>query len=78
MRVNGAHNTVGKILAPTTLFGLCCATEVAEYYFLQVYRVRSLVSWFDLCALPYFSPFVPWSFPGGRPRSIGPSRLWLC
>ena len=33
MGVNGAHNTVGKMSTPTTLFGLCCAKEVAEYYF---------------------------------------------
>ena len=33
MRVNGAHNTVEKMLTPTTLFGLCCAREVGEYCF---------------------------------------------
>ena len=33
MGVNGTHNTVGKMSTPTTLFGLCCAREVAEYNF---------------------------------------------
>ena len=33
MGVNGAHNTIGKMSAPTTLFGLCCAREVVEYCF---------------------------------------------
>ena len=33
MGVNGTHNTIGKMSAPTTLFGFCRAREVAEYYF---------------------------------------------
>ena len=33
MGVNGAHNTIGEISAPTTLFGLCCASKVVEYCF---------------------------------------------
>ena len=34
MGVYGAHNTVGKMSAPTILFRLCCAREVVEYCFL--------------------------------------------
>ena len=70
MGVNGTHNTVGKMSTPTTLFGLCCAREVAEYYFLQVYRVWSPVLRFDLYALPYF----PRSFPGPYRAGV-PGRL---
>ena len=31
MGVDGAHNTVGKMSAPTTLLGFCHAREVAGY-----------------------------------------------
>ena len=72
MGVNDAHNTVGKMSTPTTLFGLCCAREVAEYCFLQVYRVRSLVSWFDLCALPCFLRSFPGPFRAGVPGWLVP------
>ena len=32
MGVDGAYNTVGKMLAPTTLLGLCYAREVIGYF----------------------------------------------
>ena len=31
MGVDGAHNTVGEMSAPTTLLGLCHAREVTGY-----------------------------------------------
>ena len=54
MRVNGAHNTVGKISAPTTLFGLCYAREVAGYCPAGV-QGTFLGIVVDLGALLYFS-----------------------
>ena len=38
--------------------------------FLQLYRIRSLVSWFDLYALSYFL----WTFPGPYRAGV-PGRL---
>ena len=70
---NGAYNTVdGNVGAYNTV----CVRAVAEVLFLQVYRVWSLVSWFDLCALACFLRLPPWSFPSGRSWSDGPSRSW--
>ena len=43
MGVNGVHNTVGKMSVPITPFGLCCAREVAEYYF---YMCTGYSSWY--------------------------------
>ena len=42
MGVDGTHNTVGKISAPTTLFGSVMLGR-SQGTVLQVYRVRSLV-----------------------------------
>jgi len=72
MGVNGAHNTIGKNVGA---YSTVCVRAVRRVLFLQVYRVRSLVSWFDLCALP-FSPDVSWSLPSRRPRLAGPNRLF--
>ena len=73
MGVNGAHNTVGKISAPTTLF-------VSG-------RLQSIISTgvqgtvpgivVGLVRLALLCLSVPWSFPSGRPRSVGLNRLWL-
>ena len=70
MAVNGAHNTVWKnIGAYNTAWALLCQGG-CRVLFLQVYRVRSLVLQFDLCALPYF--LCP--FPS--PHRVGvPGRL---
>ena len=65
MRVNGAHNTIGKMSAPTIL--LCQGG--CRVLFLQVYRVRSLVSWFDLCACLTFS--VHFLVPTERESPVG-------
>ena len=54
MGVDGVHNTVGKISAPTTLFGLCYAREVAGYCPAGV-QGTFLGIVVDLGALLYFS-----------------------
>ena len=48
MGVNGAHNTVVKMSALTTLLGFCRAREVVEYYF---YRCTGYGPWY--CGLTY-------------------------
>ena len=71
MRVNGAHNTVGKMSAPTTLFvprRLQSTVSVGVQGMVPGIVVR-------LVRPTLLSLFVPWSFPSGRPRSVGPSRL---
>ena len=73
MGVNAAHNTIGKMLVPTTLFvsgRLQSTVSAGVHGTVPGIMVR-------LVRLVLLSPFVPWSFPGGRPRSVGPSRLWL-
>ena len=53
MGANGAHNTVGKnIGAYNTVWVMSCQGG-RIVLFLQVYRVRSPVLRFDLCALPF-------------------------
>ena len=69
MRVDGAHNTVGQILAPTTLFGFCHAREIAGYYPTGVQGTVLGIA-VDLGALPYF--FHP--FPGLHRAGV-PGRL---
>ena len=68
MGVNGTHNTVGKMSTPTTLFvsgRLQSTVPVGD-------RVRSLVSWFDLSALPCFLRSFPGPFRAGVPGELVP------
>ena len=68
---NGAHNTVEKMSAPTTLFvsrRLHSTISTSVQGMVPGIVVR-------LVRLALLSPSVPWSFLSGRPRSIGPSRL---
>ena len=55
MGVNGAHNTVGENFgAYNTAWVLTCQGG-RRVLFPQVYRVRTPVLRFDLCALPYLA-----------------------
>ena len=67
---NGAYNTVGEnVGAYNTAWALPCQGGW-RVLFLQVYRVRTLVLRFELCALPYFlCPFY------GLYRAGVPGRL---
>ena len=58
MGVDGAHNTVGKMSAPTTLLGFCHAREVAGYCPAGVHGMVLGIA-FDLSALPYFLRLFP-------------------
>ena len=67
MGVNGAHNTVGEnVSAYNTAWVLSCQRG-RRVLFLQVYRVRSPVLRFDLCALPYFLRPFPGPYRAGIP-----------
>ena len=73
MGVDGAHNTVGEMSAPTILLGFCQAREVTGYCPTGVQgTVLGIAVYFECPALR--SPFVSWSLPSGHPRSVGPSR----
>ena len=71
MGVNDAHNTERKMSAPTTLFvlGRLQSTVSAGVQGMIPGIVVRLV------CLALLSLFVPCPFLGGRPRSVGPSRL---
>ena len=69
MGVNGVHNTVGKNIGA---YNTVCVRVVAEYRFLQVYMVWSLVLRFDLCALPYFLRTFPGLYRAGVPGRLVP------
>ena len=57
MGVDGAHNTVGKMSAPTTLLEFCYAREAIGYYPAGVQGTFLGIA-VDLGALPYcFRPF---------------------
>ena len=65
MGVNDAHNTIGEDVGVyNTVWALLCQGR-CRVLFLQVYRVRSLVSWFDLCALPCFLRLFPGPYRAG-------------
>ena len=69
MGVDGAHNTVGKMLAPTTLLEFCHAREVVGYCPAGVHGMVLGIA-VDLSALPYFlHPF------SGPYRAGVPGRL---
>ena len=72
MGVNGAHNTVGEnIDAYNTAWVMSCQGG-RRVLFLQVYRVRSPVLRFDLCALPYFLRPFPGPYRAGVPGRLVP------
>ena len=75
MGVNGAHNTVGKMSVPTTLFGLCCAREVAEYYFC---RYTGYGPWYrGLTCVPCLTFFVRFLALTERASPVGWSQSAL-
>ena len=57
MRVDGVHNTVQKMSAPTTLLAFCHVRKVAGYCHAGVHGTVLGIA-VDLSALPYFSPSV--------------------
>ena len=74
MGVDGSHNTVGEMSAPTTLLGFYHAREVIGYCPAGVQgTVLGIAVNFECPAL--LSPSVSWSLLSGRPQSVGPSRL---
>ena len=64
MGVGGAHNTVGKMLAPTTLLG-----KVARYYLAGVQGTFLGIA-VDLSALPYFFCPFPGPYRAGVPGQL--------
>ena len=74
MGVDGVHNTVGKMSAPTTLLGSCYAREVAGYYHAGVQSTVLGIA-VDLGALPCFLRLFPAPLRAGVPGRFGPS--WL-
>ena len=75
MGVTGAHNTVeGKYRR--LQYYLC--QDGCRVLFLQAYRVWSLVSWFDLCALACFLRLSPGPFRAGVPGRMAPVGSCSC
>ena len=71
MGVNGAHNTVGKMSAPTTLLGFYHAKKVAGYCPAGVQgMILGIVV--DLSALPYFLHPFPGPYRAGIPDRLVP------
>ena len=71
MGVDGAHNTIGKISAPTTLLWFCHAREVVGYCPAGVQgTVLDIVV--DLIALPYFLRPFPGPHRAGVPGRLVP------
>ena len=71
MGVDGAHNTVGKMSAPTTLLGSCYAREVAGYYHAGVQSTVLGIA-VDLSASPYFLRPFPGPYRAGVPGRLVP------
>ena len=65
MRVNGAHNTVEKNVGTYNTAWVLSCQGGRRVLFLQVYRVRSLILRFDLCALSYFLRPFPSPYQAG-------------
>ena len=77
MRVNGTHNTVGENVGAYNTAWVLSHQGGCKVLFPQVYKVRSPVLQFDLCALPYFlRPFLGPYRAGipGRLGSVGSDR----
>ena len=72
MGVNGAHNTVGENVGAYNTAWVLSSQGGRRVLFLQVYRVRSPVLRFDLCALPYFLRPFPGSYRAGVPGRLVP------
>ena len=70
MGVNDAHNTVGENVGAYNTAWVLSHQGGCKVLFPQVYKVRSPVLRFDLCALPYFLR----PFPGPY-RAAVPGRL---
>ena len=72
MGVNGTHNIVEEnISAYNTARALPCQGG-RRVLFPQVYKVRTSVLWFDLCALPYFLCPFPGPYRAGVPGRLVP------
>ena len=54
-----------KLLGKCWRLQHCLCQGGCKVLFLQAYRVRLLVSWFDLCALSYFLPLFPGPYRAG-------------
>ena len=68
--VNGAHNTVGENVGAYNTAGVLSCQGGRRVLFLQVYKVRSPVLRFDLCALPYFLRPFPGPYRAGVPNQL--------
>ena len=71
MGVDGAHNTIGEMSAPTTLLGLCHAREVIGYYPVGVQGTVLGIA-IDLSALPYFLHLFLGPYQAGVPGQSVP------
>ena len=69
MEVDGAYNTVGEMLAPTTLLGFCHARKVVGYYPIGVQGTVLSIA-VDLSALPYFLHPFPGPYRAGVPGRL--------
>ena len=65
MGVNGAHNNVGENVGAYNIVWVLSCQKGRRVLFLQVYRVRSPILWFDSCALPYFLRLFPGPYRAG-------------
>ena len=66
MRVDDAHNIIGKMSAPTTLLGFCHARKVAEYCPVGAQGTVLGIT-VDLSAMPYFLHPFPGPYGVGIP-----------
>ena len=66
MGVDGTHNTVGEMSAPTTLMGFCYVREVAGYCPAGVHGTVLGIA-VDLGALPCFLRLFPGPYRAGIP-----------
>ena len=71
MGVDGAHNTIGKMSAPTTLLGFCHAREVIGYYPIGAQGMFLGIA-VDLGALLYFFRLFPGPYRAGVPGRLVP------
>ena len=69
MGVDGAHNTVGKMLVPTTLLVFCHVREVTGYYPAGVQGTVLGIA-VDLSALPYYLRLFPSPYRAGVPGQL--------
>ena len=74
MEVDGAHNTVWKMSAPTTLLGLCYAREVVGYCPAGIQGTFLSIA-VDLSARSYFLCLFPGPYRAGIPDRLVQSAL---